>query len=81
MECQGHDDERESFLARMDEVAPEFRRIRQEEKMKILMARADETSAKVEGPLYRYLQSVSASRESKRALVGNPDRAGGRAVA
>jgi hypothetical protein len=79
MECQGHDDERESFLVRMDEIAPEFRRIRQEEKMKILMA--DETPAKVDGPLYHFLQSVSASRESKRALVGNPDRAGGRAVA
>ena len=79
MECQGHDDERESFLARMDEIAPEFRRIRQEEKMKILMA--DDTPAKVEGLLYHFLQSVSASRESKRALVGNPDRAGGRAVA
>ena len=38
MECQGHVDEREFFLARMDEIAPEFRRIRQEEKMKILMA-------------------------------------------
>ena len=66
MECQGHDGERESFLARMDEVAPESRRIRQEEKMKILMA--DETPAKVEGPLYVYhfLQSVSAaSREFK----------------
>ena len=71
MECQGHDDERESFLARMDEIAPEFRRIRQEEKMKILVA--DETPAKVEGPLYHFLQtaqSVSASRESFEASAG-----------
>ena len=61
LDCEAHDAERRVFLTRMDQLVPEFGRKTKDEQLKFLMG--DATPAAVDSTLYRYLISLSASRE------------------
>lgn len=71
LECVAHEKERESFMRRMDEVAPVFRRLAHDEKVEFLMA--DGPPVETDSFLYRFLMNIRASRER---WLGSPTAQG-----
>ena len=59
--CPAHDELRESFMERVDDLDVGFSALDDDKKLKFLMA--DDTPVKFDNVFYRYLSSLSASRE------------------
>ena len=62
-ECPQHKEIREVFMSHCARRYPRFAALDQRERLLLLMA--DDTPATLSGFLYRYLMSISASRESR----------------
>ena len=59
--CPAHNDLRATFMERLDDLDVGFSALDDDKKLKFLMA--DDTPVKFDNVLYRYLSSLSASRE------------------